>query len=439
MRHLHTVMHGAHIDVREGQQALVAWGCAVNWQSAAIRDASRIGDYGKVIELSRRGRMTQRQLGEAIGLSQSAVSRLERRGTNAYSTDILAAASAHLGIPPTLVGLADSRPQGKDGDVDRRRFLGGAAAAVATPILTSLPDTSSEGLEGQTAALRLGTTALRRLDGSTPSRDLRDSVHTHIGLIQSIANAVQGDAERARLAAVGSEAASLAGWLHWDMGDYGSARMWYGSAIKAARVAGDPLLAAYQIGSLAQFEAHAGNATHALNATARARSALGTQRPQVADAWLASVEALAHAAAGNQRAADRALCASLAFAETLPTDPPPWPWVFRFDPMKVAACRVTCGARLGLPDWVLSADVEALATGHAKQRALLILDIAAGHLAGSRIEAAFALAARALDTGLHYRSGRIVERAREMRRAFHSSTPPKVVREFDERLHDVYL
>ena len=46
------------------------------------------------------------------------------------------------------------------------------------------------------------------------------------------------------LAGIGSEAASLAAWLAWDMGDNGSARTWYGSAIKADRSAGDPLLAA---------------------------------------------------------------------------------------------------------------------------------------------------------------------------------------------------
>lgn len=111
----------------------------------------------------------------------------------------------------------------------------------------------------------------------------------------------------------------------------------------------------------------------------------------------------------------------------------------RFDPVKVAACRVTCGARLGLVDWVLGADTEALATGHAKQRALLVLDIAAGHLAGGRIEAAFAMAGRALETGLQYRSGRIVERVRAVRRSLTSSAPPKVVRDLDERLHGVYL
>ncbi|WP_381568853.1 hypothetical protein [Streptomyces eurythermus] len=113
--------------------------------------------------------------------------------------------------------------------------------------------------------------------------------------------------------------------------------------------------------------------------------------------------------------------------------------MFSFTPDKVAACRVTCGARLGLPEWVLAQDVEALATGHAKQRALLVLDIAAGHLAGGRVEAAFALASRALEAGLQYRSGRIVERARGVRRSLTTSSPPKVVRDFDERLHGVYL
>ncbi|BBA99041.1 hypothetical protein RVR_5497 [Actinacidiphila reveromycinica] len=44
-----------------------------------------------------------------------------------------------------------------------------------------------------------------------------------------------------------------------------------------------------------------------------------------------------------------------------------------------------------------------------------------------------------METGVRYRSGRIVERARAVRRSHTSSTPPKVVRDFDERLHGVYL
>ncbi|MEU3608362.1 helix-turn-helix transcriptional regulator [Streptomyces sp. NPDC035033] len=385
--------------------------------------------------------MTQTALGQALGMSQPAVSRLEKRGVNTYSTDILAAAAAHLEIPPSLVGLADSRPSGpqNDGDdVNRRRFIGGAVAAAAAPALAALPD-PADTHGGQAAALRLSTSAYRRLDASTPSRDLSEAVHTHMRLIRTITHQAT-DAHRLRLAAVASEAASLAGWLAWDMGDNGSARTWYGSAIKAARAAGDPLLTAYQAGSLAQFEAHAGNGAQALNLTGRARRALADRCPAVAGAWLSSVEALAHAAAGDRRRADHALTASRAAVATLDDqDPPPWPWVFSFTETKVSAARVACGAHLGIASWVLSEDTEALATGHAKQRALLMLDIAAGHLAGGRLEAGFALAGRALDSGLTYRSGRIVERARAVRRTLTTTTPPKVVRDFDERLHGVYL
>ncbi|MFE7958626.1 helix-turn-helix domain-containing protein [Streptomyces sp. NPDC057413] len=417
----------------------------MDFQTGPIRDASRAGDYGRVIELTRKGhQMTQAALGQALGLSQSAVSRLEKRGSASYSTDVLAAAAAHLQIPPALVGLADGRTaqvQARDDDpMHRRTVLGGALAAITAPLLAPAPD-PRDTTGGQAAALRLTTSAYRRLDGTTPSRDLADAVDGHIRLIQTITRSATGEADRVRLAAVGSEAASFAGWLAWDKGDHGSARSWYGGAVKAARTSGNALLAAYQIGTLAQFEAQAGNGVEALNLARRARRVLGEQRPAVADAWLLTVEALGHAAAGDQRRADRALTESRAAAEALTTEqePPPWPWVFSFTPEKVAACRVTCGARLQLPAWVLAEDVEALATGHAKQRALLVLDIAAGHLASGRVEAAFALASSALDTGLRYRSGRIVERARAVRRSLTTASPPKVVRDFDERLHGVYL
>ncbi|MEV7018892.1 hypothetical protein [Streptomyces sp. NPDC093991] len=144
----------------------------------------------------------------------------------------------------------------------------------------------------------------------------------------------------------------------------------------------------------------------------------------------------------DRRSADKALTRSRTAAGALPGQeeaPPPWPWVFSFTVEKVAAHRVTCGAWLGLPDWVLGGDAEALATGHAKQRVLLLLDAAAGQLASGRVEGASALATRALEVGLQYRSGRIVERARAVRRSLTLSSPPRVVREFDERLHGVYL
>lgn len=191
------------------------------------------------------------------------------------------------------------------------------------------------------------------------------------------------------------------------------------------------------------MEADAGNAAQALTLAASARRQLENEPVAVADAWLSTVEALAYAVAGDHRLCDRALSHSRAVASRLTAEePPPWPWVFTFTESKVEACRLTCGARLGMPDWVFGSQngvAVATSSAHAKQRALLQLDLAAGHLASGRLEAAYLLAAQAVETGLRYRSGRVVDRARIFRRAYTSSTPPKIVRDFDEKLHGVYL
>ncbi|MFH8383973.1 helix-turn-helix domain-containing protein [Kitasatospora sp. NPDC018058] len=442
MRRPHTGMRAPHRSASVDAAVLVALGGLLNWNSTVVREASRTGNYGKVIELARtHRRMTQAQLGEACGLSQSAISRLEKRSIGPYAMDVLLRVSQNLGIPAPLLGLAESTVQARIGteSVERRQFLGAAAAFAVSPALAVIAGPTDES-EQQAAALRLATTSYRRLDGSTPSRELADAARSHLRLIQGLAGAAQTATHRIRLAAVASEAASLNAWLAWDMGDHGSARSFYGAAINAARSGASPLLVAYQTGSLAQFEAHTGNGIQAISLAKRARSILEPGSPAVADAWLSSVEALGHAATGDQRSADRALTRSRAAVHANTEDePPPWPWVFSFDETKVAGFRVTCGAKLGLSKWISDSAGPVLATGHAKQRALLILDVAAGHLASGRIEAAFALAMQALEVGLQYRSGRIIERSRSLRRTFNTSSPPKVVREFDERMHDVYL
>jgi len=445
MHTAHAFMHPTHIRTRTLESAYLPWeGQAhVNWSDNAAREAGRNGDYGRVIELARTAtRLTQRQLGDACGLSQSAVSRMEKRGVADYNMTTLARAAHHLGISPGLVGLADTgAAPAAPGDehVERREFLAGVAATAAAPIL---PAARSDWSGGQAAVLRMATTAFRRLDATVPARQLADTVQGHMRLVQTVASQTTDQEQRARIAAVGSEVASLAAWLSWDMADAGSARTWYGSAIKAARRSGDRLLTAYQQGSLAQFEIEAGNPAQGLGLIRSARRQLGAEPPAIAAAWLSSAEAVAHATAGDERAADRALIASAADVDRQRGVQPPWPWVFPFDERKVAAARVMCGARLARPRWILSSlddATAALSSGHEKQRALLGLDVATGHMASGRIDTAYALATQALETGLRLRSGRVVERARIFRRDYTSASPPKIVRAFDARLHDAYL
>lgn len=420
----------------------------MDWAESTLRSAAKRGDYGQVIRLVRESaRLNQRQLGEICGLSQSAVSRMEKRGAGEYNMKMLARIAHHLGIPRLLVGLAgDGASHGTCGDgheVERSAFIAGVAATAAAPALGAATRTGCERDDGQAAVLRIATLAYRRLDATTPARQLSETVRGHIRLVQAVAAQARNQAEHADIAAAASEAAGLVGWLSWDMADHGSARTWYGSAIKAARRADNPLLVAYQQGSLAQFEVEMGNAAQGLTLIRRARQHLGSGCPTVAAAWLSSLEAVAHATVGDEHAADRALTVSAAeAARPIEGAPPPWPWVFAFDESKVAAARVTCGARLARPRWVLTSldDARAvLSSGHEKQRALLTLDVASGHLSSGRLDTAFALASQALDVGLKLRSGRIVERARTFRRGYSAATSPSIIRDFDSRLYDVYL
>ncbi|MFD8592480.1 helix-turn-helix domain-containing protein [Streptomyces sp. NPDC059637] len=414
----------------------------IDWGSFGdLKDAARSGHYGLVIRKARTiAGLTQGQLGTACGLSQAAISRLENRDDGTYNMNILANAATALGLPFELVGLANQNANGLP--VERREFLTAVVAAAAQPIKTveaAVPrwDNSPE------ATLRISTSSLRRLDSTVASRDLSESALTHLRLIQTIAREAPDDAHRARLASAGSEAASFAGWLSWDMADHGSARRWYGSAIKAANHSGDRLLTAYQTGSLASFEADTGSPTEALRLVMQTRHHLGPDLPPLAAAWLSSIEATAHAANGHKKACDRALLACEQQAALIPdAEPVAWPWIFAFDERKTTACRITCTAHLGQPlhTRLSESDIAtALSSSHDKQRALLTLDVALGHLATKEIDAAFTLGIRALETGIRLRSGKITERARRLRRAYSAQTPPSIVRDFDDQLHSAYL
>jgi hypothetical protein len=353
----------------------------------------------------------------------------------------LACAATALGLPFELVGLANQQANGTL-PVERREFLAAAVVAATQPVRTATSLTP-EWDNSQAASLRIVTSSLRRLDSTVASRDLSEAAQVHLRLIQTIAREAPDGVHRSRMASVGSEAASFAAWLAWDMADHGSARRWYGSAIKAAHSSGDGLLAAYQTGSFASFEAETGSPTEALRLVMQARHHLGNDLPPLAAAWLSSIEAVAHATNGRQRACDRALQACEQNAALIPgAEPVAWPWIFAFDERKTAACRITCIARLGQPLHSRISEKEiatALSSSHDKQRALLTLDVAVGHLATKETDTAFTLAQRALQTGIRLRSGKIMERARTLRRGYATQRPPAVVRDFDDQLHAVYL
>ncbi|WP_256339274.1 helix-turn-helix domain-containing protein [Streptomyces sp. 2224.1] len=105
----------------------------VNWSAQAIRDAARAGDYGRVVKLARvAASLSQGQLGEGCGMSQSAISRLEGRGAGSYETAQLSRVANHLQIPPHLVGLADHTAAIVARGIETEPMWNGAASSVGS-------------------------------------------------------------------------------------------------------------------------------------------------------------------------------------------------------------------------------------------------------------------------------------------------------------------
>jgi transcriptional regulator with XRE-family HTH domain len=415
----------------------VAMAGSVRSATDAILAAAQAGKVGEVVRLSRRGQsLTQTQLSDRCNLSQSTVSRIER-SNDVRDVRTLRLVARELDIPYVLVGLADP-PMGRadrqpvcESSVRRREFLGAAAAVVTSAIVTSDDDQPL-------AAIRSITASQRLLDADTPSRDLAHAVNAHLRLASRKYATAPEPYPRRRIATGISEIAGFAGWLHWDMHDTGSARSFYGKAIRAATETGDDTLSAYMLGSLAALSVNEGDSAEGIAIIRRAASCLGPQCPAIAVAWLSSLEAVAHAGAQNERRTWEALGRADEAVQSMSSDDPvPWPWVFPFSHEKVARHRLTCAARLRRPLVALAAAADVadfLHTGHAKQRALLQLDLAGAHAQTGDLDEAVRVAIEALDIGRQLQSGRIIDRARQFRRDLTQPKRSRAIHDFDNRL-----
>lgn len=410
------------------------------WSSPPVSAALACCDMPALLDRIRRAHgWTQSDLAAAVGYSQSWVSKV-LRGVQPLTVDQVRELARRLGIPAGLLRLGDA---GGDDPTNRRDF--GKAVALAL-----LPVPSRTPVDETTAAtLTAVTGGQRRLDATTPARELVRGVVAHVEMADRLYDRAGDGPLAAGIAAALSEAAGLAAWLHADMLDIGSARRYYRVAVDRACRAGHDLLAVYMLGSLAAFEIEADDPALGLAHIAEARRRLGPCPHPTPQAWLSAIEALGHATARrDEQRATRSLLAAERAVEAASPAGPPWPWVFPFDAAKLAGYRALVAVRLDRPDQALAAFAEfageagtvACRSAVPKQRAAVMLEVATAVRQNGarwhdtdRIDEAFRLAGEALETGLTYASERIVQRARRFRREY-TGPVTESVRRFDDRL-----
>jgi transcriptional regulator with XRE-family HTH domain len=408
------------------------------WSSPVVATALASCDFATLLEEIRRANgWTQKQLALAVGYSQSWVSNVLRR-RQALTVDQVREISRRIGVPVHLLRFGD--PGGED--PTKRRDFGKAMALALVP----LPTRSA--VDETTAPILTAITgAQRRLDATTSARELVRGVVAHVEMTNRLLARTDKTPYASEVAAVASEAAGFAAWLHADMYDIGTARAYYRMAIDRARRAGRDLLAGYMVGSLAVFEIDDGDPEFGLTLITVARQQIGATPHPTPRVWLDAIEALSLAAA--RRDGDGATRVLSRAAKTIDQDrrsePPPWPWVFPFDHAKLAGYRALVAVRLTRPADALAAFAESLSAAQPapKQRAVVMLEVATAACQdgtakrdSDRVDEAFRLACEALGVGVTYSSERVIERARRFRREY-SGPPTRYVREFDDQFRTV--
>ncbi|GAB3482139.1 helix-turn-helix domain-containing protein [Nocardiopsis coralliicola] len=390
------------------------------WTRPALASALATCDIPAIVNEVRSARgWSQGELARAVGYSQSWVSRVVN-GQQALTIDQVRDLAGRLGVPIHLLrfGVAE---QDKGVDPTRRREFGKAVtvSALTLPFTSSAPPAHS-GIHEQTAAtLRAITGGQRRLDSSSPARDLARGAIAHVELSGRTLARAQETPFAADVAAAASEAAGFAAWLHADMGDAGTARAYYRTSVERARHAGSRLLDVYMLGSLAAFEIEADDPALGLSLAGEAGRRLGPGAHPTAIAWLACVRALGHAGLSAAAEADREIALAERSVERSDNAEPPWPWVFAFDHAKVAGYRALASVRLARPQDARSAFAEAFSGTRPgpKQGAILQVELARAHADAGDADEAVRLATDALDIGARLKSERVVDRVRRFRRS----------------------
>lgn len=215
------------------------------------------------------------------------------------------------------------------------------------------------------------TVALARLEREVQSpRLLLSQVSAHLDTLTMLMKGLPAPIVHQQLCSLAAETAALAGWLRWDLGDFGGAAGYFKAGFKAAREAGDEQLAAYLLGSLACQPFYQERPERRLRTLAGATAA----SPHTS-AWLRTLESGAYALQGRlgdfQVAIDEGKEMLLR-----PDDEPRRPRAPFFDGVYLAEEESAGYLRLGMPTTARERLEQVLDRAQGRMRLWLHVDLA---------------------------------------------------------------
>ncbi|MFE1173164.1 hypothetical protein [Streptomyces sp. NPDC058773] len=262
---------------------------------------------------------------------------------------------------------------------------------------------------------------LRRLDDSGSSGLVLDWALQDLQWTEKLAAKYSYDAATGRqLHRILAELGQLTAWLTADQGmdELSSSR--FLAALGAARAAGDRPLAAYIISCMSYRAGWAGRAEEALRLIRIARKGSAQEDMGIGHALLATREARAHAALGDEAACQRALddAAALSGAGGPAAEPL---WAYWLSPAVMVADAGRAWLELGRPERAeehLTRGIELLRGGQPRNLLLHSASLAEARLARRELDGAAEAATDALALAENVSSQRARARLTALRRRF---------------------
>ncbi|MGH3219459.1 MAG: helix-turn-helix domain-containing protein [Streptosporangiaceae bacterium] len=346
---------------------------------------------------------------------------------------------AELGFTPPWAGTGSGTPQ-----PERSQASPAVTASSLAGSLTVFPQRyPAASLPSSVVTDYISiTTAHRHMYWTVPPAQLHDVVAAHVHLGARIVPSVP-EAARRSLAAAVSESSLLAGRIEFfDLQNPAKGQASLVIALQAAHDAQDPLLGSAVLAHMAFIPAFSGDKKRAEEArdkirAARAFSRRGPASPEML-AWLDAVEAEVETRFGNTRKALQLIHhAEDIFATGEPRPSPPWlDW---FSPVRLAGFKgntLLIAKQPGPARDTLQSALDQLPAESAKQRSVIIGDLAAAAVGENDPEQACLLAEEALDHLARYWYATGMDRVRAVRESLTKWESRPCVRRLDERLYD---
>lgn len=393
-------------------------------------------DAGAIVTILNDAKIPQTWIAAETGIAQSTLSDYKRGKHHAQWASSLKKLADGLEMPPLLrqaLGVSRERSRsstapsddlagisadtfdlqllaeavGRNGsDVKRREMLAlaaqlGAAAIVAHSEVwerLAYALTSSSAMnEGIVREMENRSAGFHRLEEILSAPTLLKGLTLHLREVSSLLSGTAIDPEdelRKRLIVVAGESSVLAGWAASDMGDAANARNFYDTAVKAAKEAGDPAIAACALAYRSYIPSTKGANGRARILLTEALGNISEDTSPATVAWVAARHAEESAYLGDK---PQALAswgrAEDAFSLSDPDEDRVWT---RFlDQNRFDSYRIATYSKIGKLDEAqeVAARVLARLTERDRKKAAIILeDIATAHLMRGSVNEAAQLA-----------------------------------------------